>query len=367
MKDGKCDTFQCRSEEQYLEFLTTAESLTSFSETNLEIQNMANMLNITYTAEEQYWNNCYNPMPEITQWSEWAFAKNDPLNSVVLYHDKHTHFEAIVSRSDAFPSHNLNDHDEPVSQPDNLHARTHTNDAALPSTSPPASPLDSSPPPTKQPRTKVTRDGLFDYSFDITPPPTQPPRTTVTRDEPIDDSFDITPPPTQPPRTTLISDGLFDDSFDITPPPTQPRTTVTPPPTKPKTPPPTQPMTPSPREPSNLIRTSTLITDDLNGPLEDSFDVINLSDDRPRPDTIVQEPFKFQTIINYRGRTKRAREGAPGTKKKRKTSNLIDEVESIFPKKKPQAEVPVKKTRGPYKQRNLRIPLKEEHWNIRCA
>ena len=30
--------------------------------------------------------------------------------------------------------------------------------------------------------------------------------------------------------------------------------------------------------------------------------------------------------------------------------NLIDEVESIFPKKKPQAEVPDKKTRGPYKK-----------------
>ena len=96
---------QIESENQYLDFLKKPESLTSFSESNIEIQNMSNVLNVdihvfTYSQTECY-TQVFKPMPHITSWSEWAFPSNDGLNTVVLYHQEHTHFETIVSRSEA--------------------------------------------------------------------------------------------------------------------------------------------------------------------------------------------------------------------------------------------------------------------------
>ena len=93
------------SEQQYLEFLNTPQSLTSFAESNIEMQNMSNILNVdihvfTYSATAWY-SAVYKPMYEISQFSEWAFPTNDGLNTVVLYHEENIHFETIVSRSEA--------------------------------------------------------------------------------------------------------------------------------------------------------------------------------------------------------------------------------------------------------------------------
>ena len=93
------------SEQQYLEFLNTPQSLTSFAESNIEMQNMSNILNVdihvfTYSATACY-SAVYKPMYEISQFSEWAFPTNDGLNTVVLYHEENIYFETIVSRSEA--------------------------------------------------------------------------------------------------------------------------------------------------------------------------------------------------------------------------------------------------------------------------
>ena len=80
-------TIPMNSEQEYLKFFSTRESLNSFSESNVEIQNMANMLNIdihvfSYSETDFFWNRVYTPMPEITKWSEWAFPANDGLNPI---------------------------------------------------------------------------------------------------------------------------------------------------------------------------------------------------------------------------------------------------------------------------------------------
>lgn len=74
-------TIPMNSEQEYLKFFSTRESLNSFSESNVEIQNMANMLNIdihvfSYSDTDFFWSQVYTPMPEITKCSEWAFPAN---------------------------------------------------------------------------------------------------------------------------------------------------------------------------------------------------------------------------------------------------------------------------------------------------
>ena len=101
-----------------------------------------------------------------------------------------------------------------------------------------------------------------------------------------------------------------------------------------------------------MFRTSTLRSEVFEEILEDSFDEIDLSDENPKNTRQeIQEPFKFQHIINKRGRPKRAREGAPSTpksKKKKTTPSFLDEVFDFLPKKKPALDLePVKKKRGP--------------------
>ena len=75
------DSYQLlmESEAQYKQFLTSRESLTSFCETNVEIQNMSNMLNIdihVFTYDQRtYHQRTYHPMMEIVQHQE-TFPKN---------------------------------------------------------------------------------------------------------------------------------------------------------------------------------------------------------------------------------------------------------------------------------------------------
>ena len=71
-----------------------------------------------------------------------------------------------------------------------------------------------------------------------------------------------------------------------------------------------------------MFRTSTLRREALEDRLEDSFDEFDLSDEHPKNiNQEIKKPFKFQHIINKRGRPKRAREGAPLTPKTKKKKN----------------------------------------------
>ena len=105
---GESVDFMIKSEKQYLDFLQTEQSLTSFSETNIEVQNICNMLNITihvftYNSRANSWYT-YEPMQDITRFSEYAYPTNDGLNTVVLYHEEDAHFELIVPRYKALSS-----------------------------------------------------------------------------------------------------------------------------------------------------------------------------------------------------------------------------------------------------------------------
>ena len=107
--------------EEYKVFLSTEESLTSFSESNIELHNISNMLNIdihcfSYGEGGDYWST-YTPNVDIVGFSEWAYPTNLQENTIVLYHEKGgSHFEVIVPRSQALPKEPNNDnqtqHDE---------------------------------------------------------------------------------------------------------------------------------------------------------------------------------------------------------------------------------------------------------------
>ena len=93
--------------EEYKVFLRSRESLTSFSESNIEVQNISNMLNIdihcfSYGRKDCNWTH-YSPISEVVGFSEWAYPTNDQQNTIVLYHQKGVHFEVIVPRSQTLP------------------------------------------------------------------------------------------------------------------------------------------------------------------------------------------------------------------------------------------------------------------------
>ena len=108
-KQGETSRKELETAEEYKQFLMRKESLTSYSESNIELQNIANLLNITihcftYTKTSSTWYHFY-PMDNIVGFSEWAYAVHDEKNTVVLYHELDNHFEVIVtSPADSVPS-----------------------------------------------------------------------------------------------------------------------------------------------------------------------------------------------------------------------------------------------------------------------
>ena len=99
--------------EDYKAFLRKRKSLTSFIESNLEIQNISNMLNIdihvfSFGGPSCYWST-YTPDPRVVGFSEWAFPTNEKINTVVLYHSKGSHYDVIVPRTDATNHHMENE------------------------------------------------------------------------------------------------------------------------------------------------------------------------------------------------------------------------------------------------------------------
>ena len=105
---GQPDSLKLNSVEDYKSFINTEKSLTSYAESNIEVQNLANFLNITihsfvYTPTYTNWHSFF-PMSNIVGFSEWAFSNNNAVNTVVLYHDFGHHYEIIVERPIPGPS-----------------------------------------------------------------------------------------------------------------------------------------------------------------------------------------------------------------------------------------------------------------------
>lgn len=97
------------SEQEYLDFLKTDESIHSFAESNLELQVIANLFNIqiclfTYnisglnnnsTRERFTW---FSPVPEITITSNFAFGQSYNDTTMYIYHEDGVHYELLVNK-----------------------------------------------------------------------------------------------------------------------------------------------------------------------------------------------------------------------------------------------------------------------------
>ena len=94
---------------EYHKFLASDESLTSYSESDVEVRNMCNMMNISIflfscSSNFEKWN-VFHPEVEIVKKSRVAFPVNLEENQVFLYHEHQSHFEPIVPKSTILGSH----------------------------------------------------------------------------------------------------------------------------------------------------------------------------------------------------------------------------------------------------------------------
>ena len=107
---GNPDKLRLNTYEQYKQFLGSEESMTSYSESDIEIQNLANFLNIlihvfAFNKNSSNWHD-FQPMQNIVNLGKWAFPTN--CNTVVLYHELRNHYDVIVSRpNQSLPQSNI--------------------------------------------------------------------------------------------------------------------------------------------------------------------------------------------------------------------------------------------------------------------
>ena len=318
-----------KSVEEYRSFLMEESSMTSYCESNIELQNLSNFLNITihcftYNQNAHNWHHFY-PMENIVGFSEGAYATHDDANSVVLYHKYKDHYEVIVSRPN----------DVEVS-PANVSARPYNaTRMAPPSSAPQASPR-SAPKATFRPRASSVFDEKYNPA-DV-PSSTYVPSTdthSTNYGETTDHETRSTATPSMNEYTNPTNGNSRNEFNSVNSEPRQ------------NTPMRTSTLRPggAPFSPSNSFDEMDLVNEAPNTTPSSSLELPDIEHIRKRTMEDIGE-LHFQAVVSKRGRPKKSREGTPA-KKRKKVSNFIDDALAAKPKQQQPGNR--KYVRGPYK------------------
>ena len=100
---GQAEKEVCLDSREFFNFLHTEKGYRSYGDSELEVQNLCNMLNLninifSYTrcgSINPRWNRMFQPDPTVVQWSNFAF-RNPQV--AFLYHELDTHYELVIPR-----------------------------------------------------------------------------------------------------------------------------------------------------------------------------------------------------------------------------------------------------------------------------